>query len=175
MNEETDLVVVPAIAQRLGQRDQMIVMHPHDVVGLQQCFEVTGEILVDAEIAAEIAAGEFGEIEPIMQDRPQHTIGEAVVEFLVVILAEIDGGEVMLSCVMDFTVRGISSATRPLQPNHRPPMPLERRPDRDFEPAGPRAAIRNGNPVRHYDEPRQYRSPQLRDSSIAVKVNPDIE
>ena len=54
-------------------------------------------------------------------------------------------------------------------------MPLKRRPDRDFEPAGPCGAIWYANSVGHYDEPRQYRSPQLRDSLIAVKINPDIE
>ena len=54
-------------------------------------------------------------------------------------------------------------------------MPFKRRSDGDFEPSGPRTAIRNSNSVRHYDEPRQYRSPQLRDSLIAVKVKPDIE
>lgn len=54
-------------------------------------------------------------------------------------------------------------------------MSLERRSDRNFEATGPRAAVRNADPVRNYDEPRQYRSPQLRDSLIAVKINPDIE
>ena len=58
----------------------MIVVHPNDVIGLKKRFEVTGEILVYSEVAAKIASRQFGEIEPIMQDRPQHTIGEAVVE-----------------------------------------------------------------------------------------------
>ena len=40
MDEEADLVVVAAIAQRLGQRNQMIVVHPDDVVGLQQLARV---------------------------------------------------------------------------------------------------------------------------------------
>jgi len=54
-------------------------------------------------------------------------------------------------------------------------VPLKRRPDHDLKPAGPRAAIGNAHPVRHYYEPRQYRSPKLLDSLIAVKINPDIE
>ena len=53
---------------------------------------MSGEEFVDAKIAAEIAAREFGKVEPVMQDRPQHAVGEAVVEFLVVFLAQIDGG-----------------------------------------------------------------------------------
>ena len=91
VDEETDLVVVPAIAQRLGERHEMIVVHPHDIVGPQQFFRCVGEILVDAKIAAKVAAREFGKVEPIMQDRPQHAVGETVVEFLVVVLGQIDG------------------------------------------------------------------------------------
>src|SRR5689334_22446643 len=71
----------------------MIIVHPNHVVGLQQCFEMTGEILVYSEVATEIASREFGEIKPIMQDRPQYPIGETVVKFLIVILAEIDRGK----------------------------------------------------------------------------------
>ena len=92
VDEKADLVVVAAIAQRLGQRNQMIVVHPDHVVGPQQFFKMRGEILVDAEITAEVAAREFGKIEPVMQDRPQHAVGETVVEFLIVVLAQIDGG-----------------------------------------------------------------------------------
>ena len=175
MNEETDLVAVPAVAQRLGERDQMIVVHPYDVVGFQQCFEVTREILVYSEIAAKIASREFGEIKPIVQDRPQHTIGKAIVEFLVVILAEIDcgKGDVFVRDGFHGPRHIFGNASAPAEPQAA--VPLERGPDSDFEPAGPRAAIRHRNPVRHYDEPRQYRSPQLRDSLIAVNVSPDIE
>jgi hypothetical protein len=39
-------------------------------------------MLVDAHVAGEIAAGIFGEIQPIVQDRPQHSIGKAVVVFV---------------------------------------------------------------------------------------------
>src|SRR6476661_1885557 len=153
----------------------MIVVDPHDVVGPQQRLKMSCEILVDAEIAAEVATGEFGEFEPIVEDRPQHTVCETIVEFLVVIFAEIDGGvgNVVVSDRLDRPRQIFSNASAPAKPEAA--VPLKRRPDRDFKPAGPCAAIRNRNSVRHYDEPRQYRSPQLRDSLIAVNVNPDIE
>jgi hypothetical protein len=67
----------------------------------------------------------------------------------------------------------LGDATTPAEPE--PTVALERRPDCNFEPTGSRAAIRNANSVRDYDEPRQYRSPQLRDSLIAVDVSPDSE
>src|SRR4249920_3982512 len=153
----------------------MIIVHPHDVVGPQQCFKMSGEILIDPEITTEVATGEFGEIKPIVQNRPQHSIGEAVVEFLVVVLAEVDGGvgNIVVRDRFDRPRPVFSNAPAPAEPEAA--MPLKRRSDRHLEPTGPRAAIRNRNSVRHYDEPRQYRSPQLRDSLIAVKINPDIE
>ena len=70
VEEVADPVLMPAIAQRLRERHQMIVVHPDDIVGPQQLVELAGEILVDANIAGQIAARELGEIEPIMQNRP---------------------------------------------------------------------------------------------------------
>src|SRR5690606_1577225 len=79
MQEEADLVPVPAFAQRLRQREEMIVVHPDDVVWPQNLVQFIGEMLVDAQVAAEVTAREFRKIEPVMQDRPQHAVGEAVV------------------------------------------------------------------------------------------------
>src|SRR5262249_7567648 len=136
---------------------------------------MSGEIPIDAEIAAEVTTREFGEIQAVMQNRPKHTVGEAVVEFLVVVLAEDSGGVRNAARSDGFHPprRVVGNAPAPAEP--KAAVPLERWPDRNFEPTGPRAMIRNANSVRHYDEPRQYRSPQLRDSLIAVNINPDIE
>src|SRR3954471_15068058 len=46
-------------------------------------------MLVATQIAGEIAAREFGEIEAIVQNRPKDAVGKAVVVFLVILLAEI--------------------------------------------------------------------------------------
>ena len=43
-------------------------------------MQPVGEHLVDPQIAGHVAAGEFRQIEPVMQDRPQHPVGEAVVD-----------------------------------------------------------------------------------------------
>src|SRR6476646_12227380 len=150
-------------------------MHPQDIIGPQQFFEMSGEILIHPEITAKVAARKFGEVEPLMQDGPQHTVCETVVELLGVVLAQIDGGVsgVVVDNGLDCWYQTVCNASAPAKPEAT--VPLERGSDRHFEPAGPRAAIRNTNSVRHYDEPRQYRSPQLRDSLIAVNINPDIE
>jgi len=56
-------------------------------------------------------------------------------------------------------------------------MPLEERAHGNGQPAGQVAAIAawDGHAVRHYDQPRQYRSSQLRESRIAAKIRPAIE
>src|ERR1017187_376342 len=153
----------------------MIVVHPHHVVRPQQFFQIAGEEFIVPEIAAEIAAGEFGEVEPVMQDRPQHTVGEAVVEFLVVVLAQTDGdvGDVVVLDRLGRLRIVFGNASAPAEPAAAPPP--KHRSDRHFEPAGPRSAVGNANAIGDYDKPRQYRSPQLRDILIAVIINPDIE
>jgi hypothetical protein len=54
---------------------------------------------------------------------------------------------------------------------------LEERTYGNGKPAGLIAAIaaRDSHAVRDYDQPRQYRSSQLRDSRIADKIRPAIE
>ena len=100
VQEVADPVLVAARAQRLGERDQVIVVHPDEIVGAQHLVELVGEMLVDAHVAGEIAARELGLIEAIVQDRPEHPVGEAVVVFLVVVGAEA-GDDVVDIVVMD--------------------------------------------------------------------------
>ena len=74
-----------ALAQRLGERHQMIVVHPDRLVmAAGNSCNWSANMLVDAQIARQVAAGEFRQIEPVMQDRPQHPVGEAVVIFLII-------------------------------------------------------------------------------------------
>ena len=110
MQEEADPVAVTAVAQHFCQRDEMIVVHPDDVVGLQQAVQLVGKMCVDAPIAAEIAARKLREVEAVVQDRPQHPIGEAVVIFLIVGVDEVGhdvghaalvngpGGHILFGC-----------------------------------------------------------------------------
>ena len=57
-------------------------MNPDYIIRPNEFVQFAGEMLVDAHVAGEIAAGIFGEIQPIVQDRPQHSIGKAVVVFV---------------------------------------------------------------------------------------------
>ena len=134
-------------------------------------------MLVHAEIAGEIAAGEFRQVDPIVQNRPQHPIGEAVVVFLVVLLRQV-GDDVSGSRPLDRLGDDfvgwdhISAPAEPYVGNH-----FEDRRERNFEPAGAISSTgaRNGHAIGNEDQPRQYRSSQLRDKRIAVRIRPAIE
>jgi isopentenyl diphosphate isomerase/L-lactate dehydrogenase-like FMN-dependent dehydrogenase len=62
MVKKPDFVAVLAIPKCLGQRQQVIIMNPDNVVGLQNLVQFRREALVNAHIAAEIAAREFRKI-----------------------------------------------------------------------------------------------------------------
>ena len=89
VKKKADTVGVAAAAQRVRDRDEMIIVDPDEVIGLDDLFEFSREMFVHSHISAEIPTRELGEVEPEMQNRPQHPVGEAVVVFLVVLLREI--------------------------------------------------------------------------------------
>ena len=112
-----------------------------------------------------------------MENRPQHPIGEAVVIFLIVGLDEVGHG-IGHATVLNGLGRNILVArnrSAPAEPESL--VPLEERAHGNGQPTGQIAAIAawDGHAVRHYDQPRQYRSSQLRESRIAAKIRPAIE
>ena len=113
----------------------VVVVDPDQVILGDDLFEFGGEMIVDAEIAAEIAPGEFRQIETIMQDRPQHAVGEAVVVFLVVVFGKV-GDDILDVFVFDglgFQFVSFGDLAAPAEPDAA--VFLERRPQRDFKPA----------------------------------------
>ena len=52
--------------------------------------QFVGEQLVDAQVARGVGAGIFLQINAIMEDRPEHAVGQAVVVFLIIDGREID-------------------------------------------------------------------------------------
>jgi hypothetical protein len=60
VQEEPDTIGMAALAKLLSHRDQLIVMHPNNVVRAQELGEFAGKVPVDAEISGEVAPREFG-------------------------------------------------------------------------------------------------------------------
>ena len=70
VKKKTDAIVVPALAQGLGERDQVIIMHPDEVIRREHLVQPAREVIIDPQIATQIAARELGEIDAVVQDRP---------------------------------------------------------------------------------------------------------
>src|SRR5215470_7080982 len=66
VEEEANAILVAQIAQRLGEWDQVIVMDPDQIVGLDQLVELPGEGIVDPQVSTEIATREFSALELIV-------------------------------------------------------------------------------------------------------------
>ena len=90
VQEEADPVSAAQRAQLRGQRDQVVVVHPDDVVVAQQRLELAGEDLVHAPVTRDVARVEIGQVQPVMKHRPQHAVRIAHVKGLVVGPTEVD-------------------------------------------------------------------------------------
>ncbi len=63
-------------------------------------------MLVDTHISTEIATRELGHIQPVMQNRPEHSIGESIVIFLVVLFGQI-GQDIRLIAALNRSDRDV--------------------------------------------------------------------
>ncbi len=89
MEEKSDLVAAPSRAQRLAKRGQMVVMYPHQIIGLKQFCQMAREVGIDTRITLIKRAVVRGEVGAVVEQRPQCAIGKAVV-----ILVAISGREI---------------------------------------------------------------------------------
>ena len=56
MKEKANAIFVPALAQCLGERHQVIIMHPDEVIRLEHLVQLSCEVIIDTQIAAQIPA-----------------------------------------------------------------------------------------------------------------------
>ena len=96
-------------------------MHPHEIIRREDLVQLTRKIVVDAQIATEIAAREFGEVDTVVKNRPEDAVSKAAIVFLVILSGEIDRdvGDVLINSPLccDRAMRGNSST--PAKPNTR--------------------------------------------------------
>ena len=79
MHEKADPVDAAQLAQDSRHRNEMIVVHPNDVVPAQHREELPGELLVHPEIGGGAAFRQIGEVEAVMTNRPKRLVGEAAI------------------------------------------------------------------------------------------------
>ena len=92
VQEEADPVLHAQLAQLPGQRDQVVVVHPDQVVGLDQRRQRLGEPPVHPLVALAIGPVVGGQVGAVVEQRPQRLVGVAVVVFVEVGLLEVDDG-----------------------------------------------------------------------------------
>ena len=135
MEEEADPVLEAALAQLLAERDQMVIVDPDQIVRLDQRRDRLGEALVDPLVAAAEAAVIFGEVDPIVEERPQGAVGIAVIIFVDVLLLEVDrrGGDAVVALQVDLAGELVGLLARPAEPDAA--RFAQRRRERDRKPA----------------------------------------
>jgi hypothetical protein len=67
---EADGVLHTELPQFAGEGDQMVVVHPDQVVGLQQRQQQARQPLVDGLVTLEIAGLELGQVQAVVEHRP---------------------------------------------------------------------------------------------------------
>ena len=80
-------------AQRLGEAQQMVVMRPDQVAGLDDRLQGIGKQLVDAAVAGELRPFELAQADLVVQHGPERAVGETAVEFVVVAAGQVDSDQ----------------------------------------------------------------------------------
>ena len=93
VQEEPHALLAAQRPQLGGQWDQVVVVDPYQVVGPQQGGQPVGDQAVDAAIAIDLAPVQVGQVEPVMEHRPQHAVGVAQVIGVVIGLRQVDRGQ----------------------------------------------------------------------------------
>ena len=102
VQEESDRLLRAELAQLPGQRDEVIVVDPDLVPGLEQRVQPLGELPVHAQIGFVLRVVVMRGIQEIVKQRPDRAVAEAEVIELVVFGRQIHGGEAQLAAARDF-------------------------------------------------------------------------
>ncbi len=177
VKEEADRIVEAPRPQLARQGDQVIVVDPDHVVGLEQLRQMVREERVDPQVAREVRSAELGEVDAVVEDRPEHTVGETGVVFLVVRGRQRrhDIGDVVADDRRGLDIGIVLDLAAPAEPKTRPRF--QRGMDRDRQAARRRrmAGLRDGDAVRDDNQSAHQRSSQLWDKRMAELMIPAME
>jgi hypothetical protein len=108
---------------------------PDQVLGLYERAHRLGEALVHPLVAAREAAVIFGEVDAVVEERPQGSVGVAVIIFLDVLFLEVDrgGGDALVALEVDLAGELLGLVPGPAEPDAA--ILPERGGERDRKPA----------------------------------------
>ena len=118
VQEEPDPVFHALFAQHRGQRNQVVVVYPDDVVLADELRHALGEHAIHPKIAFEVIATVIDQVAAIVEQRPQRAIGEAAVIVVVIRLRHVDGGvaDVSVLDLVQFLARLGGDVAAPAEP-----------------------------------------------------------
>lgn len=80
VQEETDRTSDDAeLAQLRSERDEMVIMNPDQIIGAQQRQEALGKPSIHSQVCVVLFDSEMTLAWHVVKQRPQRTVGEAVV------------------------------------------------------------------------------------------------
>jgi hypothetical protein len=92
VQKKANPVAMAARAQFARESHQVVIVHPDDVVLVHQRAQVVRIQLIHAHVPARLGTGVLLEVDPAVENRPEHAIGEPVAIFLNVALRQVDLG-----------------------------------------------------------------------------------
>ncbi len=154
VEEKANPVAMSARPQFARQQHQVIIVHPDDVVLMDQRAQSSAEHPVDPHVAARVGARVFLQVDPVVKDGPEHAVGETVVIFLNVVRPQIeqDVGDLVDFDRPCFAGRLVRNLAAPAEP--KPVSILQGCLDRHRHSSGLRrpGQVRNRHPVGNDDE-----------------------
>ncbi len=119
VQEKADRVGDTRVTQLRRERDQVVVVHPDDVIGLQERCQPGRKGGIDAPIALEVFRVVPDEIQQVVADRPEHLVAVTVVVLLEVTLVEVDRRIVDLAALDDLCLAGaaVRELATPAEPH----------------------------------------------------------
>ncbi len=174
MQEEAHLAAHTQLAQHRAQRNHVVIVDPQRVAIFEQWRQFLGEQPVDAHIAFAGGAVVIDQIQTEVQQRPQRTIGEAVVVRIHVALVEVHGDELNVAFGLLVHAAAIAAygLATPAEP-HTAAL-FERCQQANRQTAGTVLAG-HCNAIGYHHQTTHDASCQLRDKRIAAMINPTCE
>ena len=157
----------------------MIIVHPDDVVLVDQFAQVIRKQAVDAYVAARVGARICLQVDPVMENGPEHAIGESGAIFLDVVVRQfdLDIGRFVDFQSSRFIGRLIGRFAAPAKPNAVLILEHSFHRRRHFVSERGMSFFRQNDPVGYYDDPRAHPSSQLGDrvavASMLLAMTPD--
>ena len=165
MQEKPDRIAHPLGPQRRGQRDQVIVMHPHQVARLDQQRQLPRQPLIHRAIHPRVPPIEPHPLRHRVQQRPQHPVGEVVVVAIMLLAGEVHGRIIHRPRTLDPRLRTRRLGRNRPRPAEPQPAALLHQPiQRHRQSPGLLTGRRQRHAVRHDDEAVHRQFPEAREA-----------